>query len=403
MRSSDQMLARIAGEIEEKQRFIDGVVEAAEKEGRDLTSQEMELVTRSRDRQGELNEQAKPMQEAARISMESQERVAQIGKLLERDNGGPPAKAAEYKTAGEYVIDRWRAGLGVEEARNRLELYHRVAAHQTSTDTEGLLPEPVLGPVVNFIDQSRPLVSALGPRQLPAGTWSRPRITQHTNVEAQSAEKAELTSQKMIIEKVPVTAVTYGGYLNVSRQLIDWTVPQVMDIVIQDLAGQYAIETEEATASALLTAATAGATGLGTTPTDAEVAAAYWGAAGAVFTATQGAGRVFSVIAPDMLSVVGPLFAPYGPSNQQGTGFNAGGFSTGGPIGSISGIPVYVSSAITAGNGLILSSSAAEVYEDRIGALQVVEPSVLGVQVAYAGHFAVLALEADAIIKITLA
>ena len=37
---------------------------------------------------------------------------------------------------------------------------------------------------------------------------------------------------------------------------------------------------------------------------------------------------------------------------------------------------------------LVLSTAAAEVYEDRIGALQVVEPSVLGVQVAYAGYFA---------------
>ena len=84
MRPTDQMLSRISAEIEEKQAFIDGVVEAAEQEGRDLTSQEMELVTRSRDRQGELNEQAKPMQEASRIALESAERIAQIGKLIER-------------------------------------------------------------------------------------------------------------------------------------------------------------------------------------------------------------------------------------------------------------------------------------------------------------------------------
>ena len=187
-----------------------------------------------------------------------------------------------------------------------------------------------------------------------------------------------------------------------SRQLIDWTVPQIMDIVIQDLAGQYAIESEELTASTLLTAATAGATGLGTTPTAEEVAAAFWSAAGAIYAATAGAGRVFSVIAPNMLSVVGPLFAPINPTDAQSPGFSAGGFSTG-AIGTISGIPVYVSAAITAGNGLILSSAAAEVYEDKIGALQVVEPSVLGVQVAWAGTFAVLALEPTAIIKITLA
>ena len=45
----------------------------------------------------------------------------------------------KYRSAGEYVIDRWRAGLGQDDARDRLELYHRVAAHQTSADTEGLL------------------------------------------------------------------------------------------------------------------------------------------------------------------------------------------------------------------------------------------------------------------------
>ncbi len=50
---------------------------------------------------------------------------------------------------------------------------------------------------------------------------------------------------------------------------------------------------------------------------------------------------------------------------------------------------------------IVLSTAAAEVYEDRIGALQVVEPSVLGVQVAYAGYFASLIVEPTAIVEIT--
>ena len=49
---------------------------------------------------------------------------------------------------------------------------------------------------------------------------------------------------------------------------------------------------------------------------------------------------------------------------------------------------------------LVLSTAAAEVYEDRVGALQVVEPSVLGVQVAYAGYFADLVMQAAGIQKI---
>jgi hypothetical protein len=39
-RSTDQMLARYVGEIEERQQLIDGLVEAAQNEERDLTTQE---------------------------------------------------------------------------------------------------------------------------------------------------------------------------------------------------------------------------------------------------------------------------------------------------------------------------------------------------------------------------
>ena len=50
----------------------------------------------------------------------------------------------------------------------------------------------------------------------------------------------------------------------------------------------------------------------------------------------------------------------------------------------------------------MLSTAAAEVYEERIGSLQVVEPSVLGIQVAYAGYFTPMVIEPTGIIKITV-
>lgn len=401
MRPTDQMLARISAEIEQKQEFIDGVVEAAEKDGRDLTSQEMELVTRSRDRQNELNDQAKPMQEAAEIAIASQERIAQIGKLFDRQNGKQPT-TMEYRSAGEYVLDYWKSGLGAKDASERLDLFNRAAAHQTTTDNPGLLPEQILAPIINFIDDARPLVSAFGPRQLPSGSWSRPKITQHTAVLAQSAEKAELTSQKMVIGKIPVAAVTYGGYVNVSRQDIDWTAPGIMDLVIQDLASVYAMKTEDVFGDALVAAATA-ATASTTLPTGAntaqQIAGVVWSAAGSVYAATKGQGRLVLAVAPDMLGLVGPIFAPINPQNAQSTGFSAGSFGQG-AMGSISGITVVMSAQLAAGTMLVASTAAAEVYEDRIGALQVVEPSVLGVQVAYAGYFANLIIESTGLQKI---
>jgi HK97 family phage major capsid protein len=393
---TDELLAGYAAEIEERQSFIDGLIKATQDKGEDLDEGKLELITRARDRIAKVNDQMKPLEESRRIAGDSKQRIQQLAAFMSgRDK--PPEKV-EYRSAGQYILDMWQAQLGLAPAQERLELF-RAAAHQTTADNPGLLPEQILGPVVNFIDAARPIVNALSPRDLPAGSWSRPQVTQHTQIGVQSAEKAELPSRKMIINKVPVTAKTYGGYVNVSRQDVDWTQPQIMDLVINDLAAEYAIETENATADDLTAAATAGPV-LPATPTAADVAAAVWTAAGSVYAAVRGQGGLLLACSPDMLGLIGPLFAPVNPQNAQSSGFSAGQFGQG-AMGAISGISVVVSAGLNAGTILVLSTAAAEVYEDRIGALQVVEPSVLGVQVAYAGYFADLVMAAAGIIKIT--
>jgi len=391
------MLARYVGEIEERQTFIDGLVEAAENEQRDLNEQEMELVTRARDRIEVVNRNMGPLEEARRISTESTERVAALARFMHERDDLP--KMVEYRSAGAYVLDYWRAGLGADDAIHRLDLYNRAAAHQTTADNPGLLPEQIMGPLISFVDDARPLVTALGPRQLPSGSWSRPIVTQHTNVALQaSGEKTELVSQKMTIAKLPVTAGTFGGYVNVSRQDIDWTQPAIMDLVINDLASVYAQKTEAALAAVIDASTTAGPT-LPASPDGADVAAAIWAAAGTAYSAMKGAGRLVLAVSPDMLGLVGPLFAPINPTNAQSSGFSAGGFGSG-AMGAISGIAVIMSPALDAGTMIVFSTAAVEVYEDRIGSLQVVEPSVLGVQVAYAGYFASLVVEDAGIIEI---
>jgi hypothetical protein len=396
-RQTDQMLARYVGEIEERQTFIDSMVESAQNETRDLTEQELELVTRARDRIGVCNRQMVPLEESRRISAEAGERIAGLAQFMA--NTPDPPRAVEYRSAGAYVLDYWRAGLGADDAINRLDLFHRAAAHQTTADNPGLLPEQILGPVVSFVDSSRALVNALGARQLPSGSWSRPKITQHTSVGAQTAEKTELVSRKMTIGKLPVSAGTFGGYVNVSRQDIDWTQPAIMDIVINDLAGQYAIDTEVEACGEFTAAAPAGPTLPTGAPSAAQVSAALWGAAATVIAATNGQGRIFAVAPPSMMGIIGPLFPPVNPQNAQSSGFSVAALASG-LAGSVAGIPVYVSSGMAANTILVLSSAAAEVYEDRIGALQVVEPSVLGVQVAYAGYFASLVIESAGLSKI---
>jgi HK97 family phage major capsid protein len=394
--NTDAILAKYVAEIEDRQQLIDGVLDSAN--GDDLSDEKMDLITRAKERMTFLNNQMAPLEEARRISAESSERIASIARYM--TNKPAEQQPVEYRSAGAYLVDRWRAGLGEQEAINRLEQYHRAAAHQTTGDNPGLIPSPIVAPVVNFIDSNRPLVSWLGPRQLPGQNWSRPKVTQHTSVAVQSAEKAELVSQKMTITKINATAATYGGYVNVSRQDADFTQPSIMDVVVSDLAAQYAVQTEAAAFTTFDAAATAGlALPTGANTSD-QLAASLWDAASKIYTATKGQGRVAAFMPPAMLAAIGPVFPPIPAIPSQSPGFAAADFSTG-LVGQISGIPAYVSSGVGASRILVFSSAAAEAYEDRIGALSVVEPSVLGVQVAYAGYFTPLVIEATGIIKIT--
>ena len=193
---TDALLVQYVKEIEERQAFIDGLVAEPQGENGDLSDEQLELITRSRDRIKKVSELMAPLEEIRQMSTDSQERIANIAHLMSKKD--PPAQV-EYRShgsldmggAGAYAIDMWKAGLGDEEAKERMRRWAvehlRTAAHETTTQITGLLPTPIIGPVVNFIDAARPLVNALGPRQLPGTGFSRPKVTQHTSVGPQSA------------------------------------------------------------------------------------------------------------------------------------------------------------------------------------------------------------------------
>jgi HK97 family phage major capsid protein len=393
------MLARYASEIDERQQFIDGLVEGAQTDGRDLNGSEMELVTRANDRIAECDRNLQPLIESRRVGQTSQTRLAEISQYM-REVEHVPARSVEYRSAGEYLIDQWRAGLGERQAAERIDVYHRAASHQTTSDNPGLIPTPIIGPVISFIDTNRPVVTQLGPKNMPSQNWVRPKVTQHTQVAVQPVgEKNELVSQKMTITKLSAQANTYGGYVNVSRQDVDFTQPQIMDLVVNDLAGQYAIATEVAACAAFDAASVAGvpiATGAATA---AGIQTSLWDAVGKIYADTKGLGRVFAAVGPDMLPIIGPVFPPINPMNAYSSGIEAASMGSG-LVGSISGIPIYVSPGIGALRMLVVSTAAAEVFEQRVGTLQVVEPSVLGIQVAYAGYFTPLVVSAGSIVKV---
>ncbi len=403
---TDAMLTRLETEIEERSSFINTIVGGAQDAGRDLSDNETELLATAKNRIEECERQLTTVSESRSASARAIRRVDEVDREFSniRQMTGKTGNI-EYRSAGAWIVDTYAAYTGNRDARERLEVFNRTAAHQLTSDNDGVIPDPIVGPVIDFIDASRPLVTLLGTSPIVSNLFYRPHVTQHTQVGRQTdgtttdiKEKVELSSRKMLIERLQVDVETYGGYVNVSRQNIDFSSPQIFDIIVRDLAGQYSIETEEVVADELAATNTT-AVQYPLNPTADELAAAIWQAAAGVWTATAGAGRVAIAIAPDRLQDFGPLFAPYGVTNGQSPGFMASSFGQG-PVGIISGLPVIMSAGLDSGEAFVFSTAAIELFEQRIGTLQVVEPSVLGVQVAYAGYFAALTVAAAGIVPL---
>lgn len=391
MPGTDAMLDRLNREVQERTAFQQQLTDIANKEGRDLTPGEMELYDRAASRLAELEPQISKLADSARITYESNRRMAEMQQWVQPARREEKPRV-EYRSAGQWLLDKWQASKGDEDAANRIEWAQRVADHQTTADNPGLLPQSVIGPLINIVDQSRPIVSMLNVTDPGQGSWAYPKVTQHTSVAVQSAEKAELASQAMTISLTTITPATYGGYVNLSAQNLYRSTPGILDIIVNDLAGQYAIATENAAADALYAAATAGTnTAVVAASTADDITAALWTVVGQSYTAMQGAGTLFLAISPDLLGLFGPAFGPAVQieATAPSTGFTLQGFGSG-VIGNISGVPVVVSAGMNSNRAMIVNTAAARVFEHRYGTLQVVEPSVAGMQVAYAGDFVVV-------------
>ncbi len=399
----DAMIRRLDQELHERTAAAQGLINTAQEAERDLNPAERETMQGLKERIVEIRSQLHELESFAELSSAVASRMDEVDRALATNRRTGKAEV-EYRSAGAYLADHIAAQSGSREAMERIETFYRLAAHQKTPDNLGVIPDPIMGGVVNFIDAARPIVSSIGPQPLTSATWYRPKVTQHTLVGSQGTagaaadEKSELDSQKMLITRLTGTAVTYGGYVNVSRQNIDFSTPQILDIVINDLAAQYAIQTEAATAALLATTGTA-AVEYPLNPTADEAAAAIWEAVALVYTATKGQGRLVLAVAPDRLGAFGPLFAPVNPQNAQSPGFSAGRFGQG-VMGTIGGVDVVMSAGLASGEAFLFSTAGVEVFEQRVGSLQATEPSVLGVQVAYAGYFTPLMIEEDAVVPL---
>ena len=321
----------------------------------------------------------------------------------------------DLPTPGEYMA---AMHIGGETFRNVAAAAHdymkskqtalqAAAGDIVTTDTPGLLPVPVLGPVFQDLNFIRPVVNAIGARAMPNGgaskTFIRPTITTHTSVATQSSELAAASATTMVIASNTVTKTTLAGQVTLSIQDVDFTDPASLQIILNDLVGEYLIASDNVAADAITAAASASGSTWSVTANDpSSLISAMYDAATDILTATNFLpDHVF--VSPDVWKKFGsqldgdkrPIF-PYtataGLMGVNGIGTaNITQMNTFNPFG----LNLVVDNNFAAGTLFVARGTAIEFYEQVRGLMSVELPSTLGRNFSYAGYVSTFIADAD--------
>jgi phage head maturation protease len=317
-----------------------------------------------------------------------------------------PTRQFRLPSPGEYIAAMTVGGSEFAQLNANI----RAAAGDIIV-SDSVVPEPIVQPLYDDINPLRPLVSALGPRSMPAlgKVFIRPRIAQHVEVAQQSTELTGLATRTLEIEEVQVTKGTFGGTVLLSEQVIDWSDPSMLTAVLQDLAGQYALATEYSAVSTM--AANIDANNFEVTDlTDAEeVVADLYGIAAAIASVGNYL-PTHLIVSPQSWAKLGslvdqqgrPVFPQTAPIN--GIGTLPGGVTqwNGNPLGLQLVVSNQVKDQAVRGTGdaedylFLANARFMEVFENQKGSVSVEVPSTLGRQLSFRGYFASAIMQENA-------
>lgn len=310
-------------------------------------------------------------------------------------------KEVPLPTAAEYLSAAIAGGSAWHQMRDAIKA---AAPDVITTDTPGILPTPIVGPVYNNFRGLRPVVDAIGPKAMPGGgkVFIRPEVTTHTSMGAQSAENAALQSGTFVVFNNQVTKSTYGGYVNLSEQDLDWSDPNVLSLILDDMARIYANQTDDVAADALVAGATTTRVLSAANLADpAKWVEWVYGAASTILSSSNGNLPTHLFLAPDQWSTLGklvdtagrPLFPQVGPMNAFGS------VSPGSTDALAFGLRVVVDRNFAAGTIIVGDASGFEIFENQKGAISLDQPSTLSRTLAWRGYFATLMIDPDKFVK----
>jgi HK97 family phage prohead protease len=309
-------------------------------------------------------------------------------------------KDVKLPTAVEYLSAAIAGGSAWHEMSQALRA---AAPDVVTTDTPGILPTPIIGPVYNNFVGRRPVVDAIGAKAMPAGgkIFIRPEVTTHTSIGASLTEMSN-QSGTFVVFNNQVTKQIFGGYVNVSEADLDWSDPAVLSLILEDMSRIYANATDNYAADQLLAGCSQSSTL--TDPTSAtEWVSDIYDCASTILTASNGNLPTHLFLSPNMFQYLGslsdgsdrPLFPQVGPMNAFGT------MSPGSTDAVAFGLRVVVDRNFAADTVIVGDASGFECFETMKGAISLDQPSTLSRTLAFRGYFATLMIDATKFVKLT--
>ena len=313
------------------------------------------------------------------------------------------AQARNFKlpSAAEFLAATFQGGGVLAEMNARIQA---AAPNITTSDTPGLLPEVLTTNVYDSLNPIRPFVTAIGTRAMPqsGATFRRPVITVRPVVTQQpTGQLNALDPSTVTVANNNVNKLTFGTYVTMSEQDLDWTDPNSLNIVLSQLAIAYGQATDNYAVDTCHAAITQTASVADTSDPADWIAAIYDGAR--QISQTSNYLPTHMVVTPGTWAALGalvdstgrPVFPQIGAMNAPGE-LSAANWN-GNPLGLVLVVDKHAPGSFM---GHAAGPAAGfEFYEQQKGAISVDVPSTLGRTIAYRGYAAAFMADATKFVK----
>jgi hypothetical protein len=241
----------------------------------------------------------------------------------------------------------------------------------------------------------------MGVKAMPQGgqVFRRPVVTTHTTIGASNGQNNALDQGTFVVTNNNVTKQVFGGFVQLSEEALDWTEPEVLGLIVDDMARLYANAVDVYACDQFENAVTQTATL--TSATDPKAWAEFvYECAKDILTNSNGSLPNVIIMDPLYYSNLGalcddsdrPLFPNLNPQNAFGS------LEPGSVQGTAFGLTVVVDKNLVkaGGNNLYVGNSTGfEIYEQQKGAVQVeAADGSLSRFIKFRGYFATFMVDA---------